>query len=176
VRAKGRDIQAQVDEGGGRDIKNHLPEPRGAIGGRAGCFPVGRDDWRTGGVFFCRASCFSAGADKQAKRCRSSAAAGKPPPALAAVTKRSPLSGGLCFAPPAPAAPVAVEQPKLQKKPSQKNDPALVAAARELRDRWLDEVNAGRYLPAANGKYDVARALTGPTVSDRPALALPRAA
>jgi len=38
-----------------------------------------------------------------------------------------------------------------------KNDPRLVAAARELRDRWLEEVNAGRYLPAAEGKYEVSR-------------------
>ena len=45
-----------------------------------------------------------------------------------------------------------------------KNDPRLVAAARELRDRWLEEVNAGRFLPASNGKYDVSKALAAPTV------------
>ena len=39
-----------------------------------------------------------------------------------------------------------------------KNDPRLVAAARELRDRWLERVNAGQdALPG--GKYDVSRAL-----------------
>ncbi len=47
-------------------------------------------------------------------------------------------------------------------KPKPKNDLMHVAAARELRDRWLEEVNAGRYLPAANGKYDVSRAIEGP--------------
>jgi len=34
-----------------------------------------------------------------------------------------------------------------------------VAAARELRDRYLDGVNSGRVLPAAHGKYDVSRQL-----------------
>jgi hypothetical protein len=35
----------------------------------------------------------------------------------------------------------------------------LVAAARELRDRWLEQVNAGRLIGA--GKYDVSRAIAG---------------
>ncbi|MEO6437084.1 MAG: hypothetical protein ABIP55_15175 [Tepidisphaeraceae bacterium] len=38
-----------------------------------------------------------------------------------------------------------------------KNDPRLVAAARELRDRWLERVNATPLL--ATGKYEVGRAL-----------------
>ena len=41
-----------------------------------------------------------------------------------------------------------------EKKPGgakQKNDPKLVAAARELRDRYLEQFNAGLVLPA--GKY-----------------------
>jgi len=38
-----------------------------------------------------------------------------------------------------------------------KNDPRLVAAARELRDRWLEQVNATPFL--AQGKYDVSRAI-----------------
>jgi hypothetical protein len=39
-----------------------------------------------------------------------------------------------------------------------KNDPRLVAAARELRDRWLEQVNReGFALPA--GKYDVSRSI-----------------
>ncbi|HSV14657.1 MAG TPA: hypothetical protein VLI90_10375 [Tepidisphaeraceae bacterium] len=41
-----------------------------------------------------------------------------------------------------------------------KSDPKLVAAAREWRDRWLERVNAGQYLPAAEGKYEVSRALS----------------
>ena len=40
-----------------------------------------------------------------------------------------------------------------------KNDPKLVAAARELRDRWMEEVNSGRYLPASLGKYEVSRGI-----------------
>ena len=42
----------------------------------------------------------------------------------------------------------------------EKNDPKLVAAARELRDRWLEEVNSpgGRFaLGGLDGKYDVTR-------------------
>ena len=55
-------------------------------------------------------------------------------------------------------------KPKREPKPRQKNDPKYVAAARELRDRYLEEVNTGRMLPAANGKYDVSRQLAaGPS-------------
>jgi hypothetical protein len=43
-----------------------------------------------------------------------------------------------------------------------KNDPKLVAAARELRDRWLEKVNSGHYLPEASGKYDVSKELSAP--------------
>ena len=64
--------------------------------------------------------------------------------------------GGWNFTPPAPAK---------QKKnaggtptPRKKNDPKLIAVARELRDRWLEKVNEeGFALPA--GKYDVSRQL-----------------
>ena len=44
-----------------------------------------------------------------------------------------------------------------QKKAAVKNDPQLVAAARELKDRWLEQVNGGLYLPMGNGKYEVSR-------------------
>jgi ribosomal protein S18 acetylase RimI-like enzyme len=51
-----------------------------------------------------------------------------------------------------------------EKKPKAKFDPRYVEAARELRDRWLDEVTAGRLLLEATAKYDVARPmLTGET-------------
>jgi GNAT superfamily N-acetyltransferase len=49
---------------------------------------------------------------------------------------------------------------KREKRVKQKNDPKHVAAARELRDRWLEEVNSGRFLAANGGKYDVGRALS----------------
>jgi hypothetical protein len=46
-----------------------------------------------------------------------------------------------------------------------KTDPKYVAAARELRDRWLEQVNAGRYLPATAAKYEVSRTSTSPVES-----------
>jgi hypothetical protein len=66
------------------------------------------------------------------------------------------------------------EKPKREKKPKAKNDPKLVAAARELRDRWLEHVNAdpSALLPA--GKYDVARQLVAPP--EKPTKQLPHAA
>lgn len=40
------------------------------------------------------------------------------------------------------------------------NDPKKIAAARELRDRYLEEVNTSMLLPpSACGKYDVSRQL-----------------
>jgi hypothetical protein len=42
-------------------------------------------------------------------------------------------------------------------RPSVKNDPRLVAVARELKDRWLAQVNGGMCLAMANGKYEVSR-------------------
>ena len=53
-------------------------------------------------------------------------------------------------------APVA-GKPKRERKPKVKADPKLVAAARELRDRWLEQVNAGAYVLEDAGKYDVSR-------------------
>ncbi|MFA9478798.1 hypothetical protein ACERK3_10870 [Phycisphaerales bacterium AB-hyl4] len=51
-------------------------------------------------------------------------------------------------------------KPKRVKKAAVKNDPRLVAAARELRDRWLEEVNAGRcMIEAEAGKYEVSKAV-----------------
>jgi hypothetical protein len=44
-----------------------------------------------------------------------------------------------------------------------KCDPRLVAAARELRDRWLEHVNAGELTLEGAGKYDVVRVLPSPT-------------
>jgi hypothetical protein len=48
-------------------------------------------------------------------------------------------------------------KPKREPKVKVKNDPRLVAAARELRDRWLEQVNARPLV--ARGKYEVSRAL-----------------
>lgn len=49
------------------------------------------------------------------------------------------------------------EKPKREKF---KHDPKVVEAARELRDRYIEQINAGLLLPpSANGKYDVSRQL-----------------
>ena len=72
----------------------------------------------------------------------------------------------------------AVEKPKREKKLKAKADPRMIAAARELRDRWLEHVNAGEMLLEGAGKYDVSRALPDVTTSmmtERPTLLLPAA-
>jgi hypothetical protein len=81
-----------------------------------------------------------------------------------------------------PAAPaVAAGKQEPQAKPPRvktKCDPELVAAARELRDRWLERVNAGEHLLAGDGKYDVSRALVARSATalvDRPVAMLPAA-
>jgi hypothetical protein len=61
-------------------------------------------------------------------------------------------------APPAPPAKPAESKPAKPQRPKEKLDPQLVAKARELRDRYLEQVN-DRLLLAPGGKYDVARAL-----------------
>ena len=69
-------------------------------------------------------------------------------------------SGGLRFPAPEPTAPV-VEKVKREPKAKAKNDPQLVAAARELRDRWLEKVEQEPWLLEPAGKYDVRRVLPG---------------
>lgn len=74
-------------------------------------------------------------------------------------------SNGLWFAPPeaTPAEKRAAKAAqKKAKQPRRRNDPKLVAAARELRDRYIEQINDGLLLPpSACGKYDVSRALEG---------------
>ena len=62
-----------------------------------------------------------------------------------------------------PPEPQPEPKPKREAKPRAKNDPKLVSAARELRDRWLEQVNTTPLLPA--GKYDVSRALPDATAA-----------
>ncbi|MGB7159892.1 MAG: hypothetical protein WBD40_17630 [Tepidisphaeraceae bacterium] len=76
-------------------------------------------------------------------------------------TGNSPLAtisaGALSFAPPKPAKEKA---PRARdKKPRVKIDPALIAKARELRDRCMEQANDRLLLAAGNGKYDVSRTL-----------------
>jgi N-acetylglutamate synthase-like GNAT family acetyltransferase len=96
------------------------------------------------------------GGEKPKRRRKPKAKQAAPPSAAA---------GGLWFAPPKPPEPTAAEK-KAQRakeraeKPRPKNDPKLVAAVRELRDRYIEQINEGLLLPpAASGKYDVSRAL-----------------
>ena len=82
--------------------------------------------------------------------------------------------GGLRFvaaiepakAPPAPT-------PKIKRKV--KNDPVLVAAARELRDRWLEQVNANVIRLTPVGKYQVERPTEAISDYRPPPLLLPAA-
>jgi hypothetical protein len=70
---------------------------------------------------------------------------------------------GMRFAPVAPALPAPQEKKPTPKKPrATRNDPKLAAAARDLRDRWLEQVKAGGAGVAqieSRAKYDVVRAL-----------------
>ncbi|MGB7157970.1 MAG: hypothetical protein WBD40_07875 [Tepidisphaeraceae bacterium] len=95
--------------------------------------------------------------------------------------KPVPLSGALFFAPPAPEPSAAKEKLTREKKPKAKNDPKLVSAARELRDRYLEHVNGEqaneRLLMTSRGKYDVSRVLQSATRNPQSAiLSLPAAA
>jgi hypothetical protein len=76
------------------------------------------------------------------------------PPALVGGLSRSKLH----FAVPAAAATAPKEKAPREKRKAVKNDPRLVAAARELRDRWLERMNAAPPPAIARGKYDVCRA------------------
>jgi hypothetical protein len=74
---------------------------------------------------------------------------------LPAIKPTAIMSGGLRFAVPKEA---AIEpKPKREPKQKVKNDPRLVAAARELRDRWLEQVNADPSVVISSGKYDVTK-------------------
>lgn len=66
------------------------------------------------------------------------------------------LGAPLWFAAPAPAKQAKGGKAKEPRK-RRKNDPKLVAAARELRDRWLEQVNAEPSRAMACEKYEVSR-------------------
>jgi hypothetical protein len=71
------------------------------------------------------------------------------------------ITRGLFFGPP-PTQAVPKAKPEKKKREKVKADPRHVAAARELRDRWLERVNADPSLLASQCKYDVSKALTSP--------------
>ena len=64
-------------------------------------------------------------------------------------------------------------KPQREGKPRQVNDPAHVAAARELRDKYLEQLNSQRLLPSAQGKYDVSRQLDAPNMEVAPPSGIP---
>jgi len=99
----------------------------------------------------------------------------KPRAAKPAVVKGPPTmeSCGLRFADPAP--PAGAGKPKQRaERPKVKIDPQLVAKARELRDRYLEQVNE-RLLLAPGGKYDISRALGSGAAATPSTLSLPAA-
>jgi hypothetical protein len=77
-------------------------------------------------------------------------------------------AGGLRFI--VPQAPAHEPKPKRQPRPKVKNDPRLVAAARELRDRWLERVNADTSAVLGEAKYDVSRRIEGREAEPEPRL------
>lgn len=79
------------------------------------------------------------------------------------------MSGGLRIGPQDQAAPAP--KPKREPKPKVKNDPRHVAAARELRDRWLEHANADPSALVSAGKYDVSKRLAAP--ADQVGTAIP---
>ena len=85
----------------------------------------------------------------------------RPPKPKVKVPATIPLSvsNGLRFGPLPEIKPAASSKPKRERPAKQKINPAHIAKARELRDRYLDEVNSGMLLPSAEGKYDVSRQL-----------------
>jgi hypothetical protein len=83
--------------------------------------------------------------------------------------------GGWSFTPPAPAKRKKNAGGALTPRKKVKNDPKLVAAARELRDRWLEKVNQEGYQLEGRGKYEVSRAIGDQRVEKEAMLALPSA-
>ena len=74
---------------------------------------------------------------------------------------------------PQPEKPAKAERPKREKAPPAKLDPKYLKAARELRDRYLEHVNASAGLVSC-GKYEVARVL-GVAKPEKPLALLPAA-
>jgi hypothetical protein len=60
---------------------------------------------------------------------------------------------------PIAAAETAIDKPKRDSRKAEKIDQRLVGAARQLRDRWLEQVNADSSSMLSHGKYDVSDAL-----------------
>jgi hypothetical protein len=95
------------------------------------------------------------------------------------IPKTSIAIGGLHLGPvvatTAPAVPSPEAKGKREPKAKPKNDPKYIAAARELRDRWMEQQD--RLVFPAPAKHDVRRMIGGPSNQTvTPTLALPEAA
>ena len=71
----------------------------------------------------------------------------------------APLGGSPPQQEPVEPSPQPANATPLVRRQAAKCDPKLIAAARELRDRWVDHVARNPGILAAAGKYDVSRAL-----------------
>jgi hypothetical protein len=91
-------------------------------------------------------------------------------------TQHSIRRNGLVFDIPKQGEALPVVRAQKQPKKKTRNDPKLVAAARELRDRWLEKVNDDPSLLESSGKYEVARAIVDETPAPVTPLQLPAAA
>jgi ribosomal protein S18 acetylase RimI-like enzyme len=103
-----------------------------------------------------------AGAKRSAPRSKKPAV--KPEPVMHVVAMGvQPISRAtaLRFVVPEPEKPAAEKNPR-KKKPAAKIDPKYLAAARELRDRYMEKINSDPRALLSSGKYDVARQLAGP--------------
>jgi len=58
-----------------------------------------------------------------------------------------------------------------RKVPAERIDAKYLAAARELRDRYMERINSDPLALLPQGKYDVARALVGPARGEQGQLA-----
>jgi len=97
------------------------------------------------------------------------------PKVKAPVVNQSAITGGgMRWGAANPATAIEVVKQKKEPKPKVKNDPKLVAAARELRDRWLEKANEDPSAFLANGKYEVSRAIADHTDSTGSPLAVER--
>ncbi len=103
-------------------------------------------------------------AQRAARSGQSAPAPAPTPPARVTITR----SSALRFAPPsvpalpalrAPLAPAKAREKGRERKPAAKIDAKYLAAARELRDRYLERVNETALALASCGKYDVGRLL-----------------
>lgn len=57
------------------------------------------------------------------------------------------------------------QKPAKPPRPKALIDPQMVAKGRELRDRYLEQVNAGAFQLESRGRYDVSRALPAPSAT-----------